>query len=727
MVTNSNSHSNLSNSSLAGYSSYGENLHSLHAHHPPHTTSYADLMDKAQPNSLGGEALAFEPSRQRYTAKTHFLPADMPLSELLKPDSGSRITASKVIATIGPSCQGVDELYKMLLAGAGGFRVDLTWGPWDYHKRSLKNLEAACKRAKKLCCTVVDTLGRTIMVRRKCQLDERGWPVHAGAIEVKQGQHLVLTTRTDVEASENVLPITYDGFADLVEKGDTFYIARYLVSGDDQASLYVEVQDVQGTDVICVAKNNATLDGLLTVFHTERSCNPALHVNRQSDLEVLSTYDQECLQDMAMSGLDMDYLSLAYTRSSSDVREARRFLDSIGCTNTKILAKIETRQALLSLNGILQEADGIIMSRGSLGLDCPPEKMAMVQKTLIQSCNLTGKPVLITRVLDTMQNSPRPTRAEATDVANAVLDGVDGILLGAETLRGRYPVETVGIISDICRAAEGVFDHHQHFDAQAEAEEQLLEYKRTHADKGPAAKMQLPPKPTKHKDLYHKILAYDMPAMENTMTSSLSTNCLNHTAEEVLETKLESIASGAVRVADKVGASLLLVYTHTGGTSQMIAKYRPSMPIVTLVVPHLCASKGLKWELQGRSFARQCCLVRGLLPMLAAPSTHGDQILEDAVSLVAQSGLVKPCSYIVCVQRIHEDFCVKVITVDKEGTGIQKQHDSKASLTAGYMDADGIALAPEEEFYVAPMEGAASGRSSLDMSYGGLAASFARR
>ena len=189
-----------------------------------------------------------------------------------------------------------------------------------------------------------------------------------------------------------------------------------------------------------------------------------------------------------------------------------RFLDSIGCSTTRILAKIETRQALLNLNGILQQADGIIMSRGSLGLDCPPEKMAMVQKTLVQvrsvcvcacacvcmcvlvnvccthmhthmdcppekmgmvqkmlvqmrsvvvayieharthihththihtythantqSCNLTGKPVLITRVVDTMQNSPRPTRAEATDVANAVLDGVDGILLGAETLRG---------------------------------------------------------------------------------------------------------------------------------------------------------------------------------------------------------------------------------------------------------------------------------------------------
>ena len=144
-----------------------------------------------------------------------------------------------------------------------------------------------------------------------------------------------------------------------------------------------------------------------------------------------------------------------------------RFLDSIGCSTTRILAKIETRQALLNLNGILQQADGIIMSRGSLGLDCPPEKMGMVQKMLVQmrsvvvayieharthihththihtythantqSCNLTGKPVLITRVVDTMQNSPRPTRAEATDVANAVLDGVDGILLGAETLRG---------------------------------------------------------------------------------------------------------------------------------------------------------------------------------------------------------------------------------------------------------------------------------------------------
>ncbi|KAF5837892.1 pyruvate kinase [Dunaliella salina] len=558
MVMNSHSHSNLSNSSLSQGPSYGENLHSLPypLHHPPHTASFADLMDKDLSREKGGEAMAFEPARQRYTAKTHFLPADMPLGDLLlKPDAGNRITASKVIATIGPSCQNVEDLYNMLLAGAGGFRVDLTWGPWDYHKRSLKNLEAACKQAKKLCCTVVDTLGRTIMVRRKCQLDEQGWPVHDGAIEVKQGQHLVLTTRTDVEASENVLPITYDGFADLVEKGDTFYIARYLVSGDDQASLYVEVQDVQGTDVICIAKNHATLDGLLTVFHTERSCNPALHVNRQSDLEVLSTYDQECLQvgiskrgawQLGAYCLPYPYTDThvhtqtpthkrAHTHAHAGTlgldRPPHTYTNSYLCdcpphpyTNTNVHTSTPTHKHTHTH-----------AHAGSLGLDCPPEKMAMVQKTLIQSCNLTGKPVLITRVVDTMQNSPRPTRAEATDVANAVLDGVDGILLGAETLRGKYPVDTVGIICDICRAAEGVFDHHQHFDAQAEAEEQLLEYKRTHADRGAAARMQLPPKPTKHKDLYHKILAYDMPAMENTMTSSLSTNCLNHTAEEVLE------------------------------------------------------------------------------------------------------------------------------------------------------------------------------------------------
>ncbi|EFJ40338.1 cytosolic pyruvate kinase [Volvox carteri f. nagariensis] len=535
-------------------------------------------------------------------AKTHFF-KNLDLSSILVPEDAATFTGTKVVCTVGPSCQDVDIMCDMLNAGVVGCRVDLTWGPLEFHRKSLHNLQLAMRKSRRLCCTMVDTLGRELMIRRQVKIGEDGWPIHEESFAVTAGQQVVITTRTDVDASGSVLPITYNKFTEMAVKGDTVYIGRYLVCGADSASLYLEVVDVQGDDVVCIAKNDAVLDGLLTVFHAERSSEGLSNV--QNDLPLLSDYDKECLHILAQD-FEIDFLSLSYTRSADDVREARRFLDSIGMSNTKILAKLESRQSLLNFQGILNEADGIIISRGNLGLDCVPEKMALVQKTLVQACNLVGKPVLMTRVVDTMINTPRPTRAEATDVANAVLDGVDGILLGAETLRGRYPCETVTTICSISRAAEKVFDHHYHY-------EHLMEV----GERGEG---------------------------------------------------LESIASSAVRAADRVGASLIVVYTHTGKTAQLVAKYRPPMPILTLVVPHLVSDQ-LKWKLEGRSSARQCLISRSLLPVLAAPSPSGDQLLQEAVVMASRVGLVKPHDHVVCVQRIHDDFCVKIISVDELGAG----------------------------------------------------------
>ena len=294
---------------------------------------------------------------------------------------------------------------------------DLTWGPLEYHRRSLDNLQEAMRRTRKLCAIVVDTLGRELMVRRPFRIDPDGWPNQVGQeISVAAGSRLTLTTR-DVEAGPGILPVTYPKFAAMMEPGDDVYIGRYLVSGADRASLYLQVVEVVGgTDVVCVAKNEALLDGLLTVFHVERSSDELL--NAQNDLPLLSEYDKECLAALSAE-YEIDFVSLSYTRNVNDVMEARDFLDSIGLNATRVFAKVESRQALLAFRGILAEADGIIISRGNLGLDCVPEKMALIQKTLVQSCNLIGKPCVITRVVDTMAVTPRPTRAEATDVANA--------------------------------------------------------------------------------------------------------------------------------------------------------------------------------------------------------------------------------------------------------------------------------------------------------------------
>ncbi|MEW5314600.1 MAG: hypothetical protein WDW38_006083 [Sanguina aurantia] len=421
---------------------------------------------------------------------------------------------------------------------------------------------------------------------------------------------------------------------------------------------------------------------------------------------------------------EVDFLSLSYTREAADVKEARKFLDSIGMKTTKLLAKIETRQSLINFQDILNAADGIIISRGNLGLDVGPREDGSGAE----------------------DTHPGVQPAEATDVANAVLDGVDGIMLGAETLRGRYPLETITTVTSICRSGEKVFDHHYHYDHLMEVaidasglpidsdEESEPAYHQglnsgNHATTGASlanfnlvggAQGGVRPRPHPLGDRPHKRVpeqprgsesqggwcaldqvgtmtsynmaartmakfsgggmspatSYNMMGNANPAGSASCNSIQSHFANQhhnraAMPSKMESIASSAVRAADKVGASLIVVYTHTGKTAQLVAKYRPPMPILTLVVPQL-VSDSLHWKLLGRSNARQCLLTRGLMPMLAAPSPSGDALLEEAVAVAGRMGLVKPHDHVVCVQRIHDDFCVKIVAVDEMGEGIKR-------------------------------------------------------
>ncbi|EIE23527.1 pyruvate kinase [Coccomyxa subellipsoidea C-169] len=548
------------------------------------------------------------PSRRTTKAKTHVL-KNTDLRTIIEPADPDEVafTATKVVVTIGPACRDVDTLCRILDAGATCARLDLTWGSLDFHKKSLSNLAEAMRKTRKLCAIVVDTIGRELIVNRPTTDEEDGWPKFEKGISVKANDTVILTTKEGATLSGNTLPVSYPKFTSMVQKGDTIFLGRYLVTGSEESSCYLTVEEVGKEDVSCTARNSADLDGLLTVFHTERSANTLQNV--QNDLPILSDYDKKALKAL-LSHFEIDFVSLSFVREADDVHAAREFLDSIGHTATKLMAKCETRQSLFNFQSIAQASDAIIMSRGNLGLDVLPEKMALVQKAVISNSNLIGKPVLITRVVDTMVNTPRPTRAEATDVANAVLDGVDGILLGAETLRGKYPVQTVQTILAICRQAEKAFDHNYHFE-----------------------------------------------------------HLMSHTGAPLLS-KLESIASSAVRAADKVGAKLIIVYTQSGQTASLVSKYRPPMPILTLVIPQL-KNDGMRFQLVGRGVARQCQIQRGLLPVLAAPSPSGETLLHEAVQMSLRVGLVNPNDHIVVVQMISDAFVVKILSVDELGGGIK--------------------------------------------------------
>eukprot|EP00210_Caulerpa_lentillifera_P004732 g4516.t1 len=518
---------------------------------------------------------------------------------------------------------------------------------------------------------MLDTMGREISVNRSFGESEDGWMKHEDAYEVDVGDSITLTSR-EVPASASIFPLNYSGLPAMCHSGDFIYISRYLQTGSD-SSVNLLVKEVTQTDVVCEVQNKATLTGLLTVWHIER--NPYGPIaNKQNGLPILTEKDKMMLTALT-SKFEIDFISLSHTREAEDVDEARDFMKKLNHPNVRIIAKVETKYALMRFKNILNKADGIMISRANLGLDVPAEKIALIQKNMISWCNIVGKPCIVTRVVDTMIEAPRPTRAEATDCANIILDGADGFVLGAETLRGKHPVDTVSTVLHIGRVAEGQFDNAGHYDYLMQ---EAMESQRTQS----MSRIDSFTRTSSDASLSRKSLASGGSFAEfNNAVSALAASAVRDEADDSIHStrqtgqggggvisgtpylsKVESIASSAVRAAERINASLLVVYTHSGQTSQLVAKYRPKMPILTLVVPKILTDS-LSWKLEGRGVARQCLIVRGLLPMLAAPRSSTDDALQEAILAAQSRGLVSEGDRVVIVQRVHEDFSMKIVDV----------------------------------------------------------------
>ncbi|KAL6585430.1 hypothetical protein OROMI_002074 [Orobanche minor] len=513
------------------------------------------------------------------------------MATILEPSKAGFFPAlTKIVGTLGPRSRSVEVISACLKTGMSVARFDFSWGDAEYHQETLENLKTAIKSSKKLCAVMLDTVGAEMQVVNKSEK----------AITLKEDDNVILTPDQGQEASSEVLPINFAGLAKSVKKGDTIFVGQYLFTGSETTSVWLEVSEVKGDDVVCAIKNSATLAGSLFTLHASQ-----VHI----DLPTLTDQDKQVISSWGVKN-KIDFLSLSYTRHAEDVREARDFLSKLGdLSQTQIFAKIENVEGLTHFDEILQEADGIILSRGNLGIDLPPEKVFLFQKSAVYKCNMAGKPAVVTRVVDSMTDNLRPTRAEATDVANAVLDGCDAILLGAETLRGLYPVETISTVGKICAEAEKVFNQDQYF-------------KRT-----------------------VKFVGEPM-------------------------THLESIASSAVRAALKVKASVIICFTSSGRAARLIAKYRPTMPVLSVVIPRLKTNQ-LKWSFTGAFEARQSLIVRGLFPLLADPrhpaeSTNAtnDSVLKVALDHGKASGVIKSHDRVVVCQKVGDASVVKIIELE---------------------------------------------------------------
>lgn len=397
---------------------------------------------------------------------------------------------TKIVATVGPASDSKEMLDTLIHAGVDVFRLNFSHGDYATKARVIENIRALSGEHEHAVAILGDLQGPKI----------RTGLMAGGAMPLAAGSEVVVTTR-EVLGGGDLIPTIYRGLPHDVKPGD-----RILL---DDGLMELKVLGVEGDDVRCQVVTGGLLKDRKGInLPGAKVSAPALTDKDREDL-------QFCMEQR------LDYVALSFVRQESDVSQLREIIDAAG-SPLRIIAKIEKPEAVLNFAAILRASDGVMVARGDLGVELNPEKVPLIQKRIIRSCNDAGKPVITaTQMLESMVNNPRPTRAETSDVANAILDGTDAIMLSAETASGKYPVEAVSMMVQVARDIEN--------DPQLMAQ----------CCKAPDGKNGLP---------------------------NIS----------------EVIGMAACRAAESVKAAAILAFTQTGSTAALVSKYRPAQPIIAV-------------------------------------------------------------------------------------------------------------------------------------------------
>jgi pyruvate kinase len=330
---------------------------------------------------------------------------------------------TKIVATIGPSSRPGRVLQRLVAAGIDVVRLNFSHGDAAEHARTVRRVRRLSRAAGRLVAILQDLQGPKIRIGR----------LRGGEAEIKAGARLVVTTRP-VVGHGRLLPTSYRRLPAEVKPGD-----RVLL---DDGRIQLRVVAAAGTEVRCRA-----LEG--GVVKEGKGINlPGVHVSAPA------LTDKDRADALLGASLGVDYVAQSFVRRAEDVHALRRLLESRGL-DTPIIAKIEKPEAVERLEEVLAAADGVMVARGDLGVEMSPEEVPVVQKEVVQRARAAGKPVITaTQMLESMRASPRPTRAESSDVANAVFDGADALMLSGETADGRYPVESVQMMARIIQKVE---------------------------------------------------------------------------------------------------------------------------------------------------------------------------------------------------------------------------------------------------------------------------------
>lgn len=331
---------------------------------------------------------------------------------------------TKIICTLGPATDVDGVLKDMVMAGMNVARFNFSHGSHEEHKSRMDLVKSVRKELGMPVGLMLDTKGPEI--RTKTYKD--------GKIEIVEGQKFTLTTR-DIEGDNTIVSISYEGLPNDVKKGTIILI--------DDGLIAFEVESVEGTEINCRALNGGPLSN-------RKSVNvPGIKLN----MPYISEKDRADVIFGCSQGID--FIAASFCRSAQDMRDLKAILKEQGCEDVEIIAKIENMEGVNNIDEILDEVNGIMVARGDLGVEVPFEELPAIQKNLIKKCISRGRRVVTaTQMLESMAKNPRPTRAEVSDVANAVYDGTSAIMLSGETSVGKYPVETVAAMSSIAESAE---------------------------------------------------------------------------------------------------------------------------------------------------------------------------------------------------------------------------------------------------------------------------------
>lgn len=395
---------------------------------------------------------------------------------------------TKIVCTIGPASESVETLVELINNGMNVTRLNFSHGDYEGYTKTLASIAEAVEITQQPIGVMLDTKGPEIRIGL----------IKDGKTNLVAGNEIILTTE-EIEGDDSRIYVNYAGLAKDVKPGNFILLDDGIIS--------LEVLSVDKTEIKCKILNSGEISN-------RKGVNvPDVEINLPS----ITEKDISDIKFGIKNGVD--FISASFIRSAKDVLAIREILEEEGA-DIDIISKIENRQGVDNIDEILEVSDGIMVARGDLGVEIPAEEVPIIQKELINKCNELGKYVITaTQMLDSMIRNPRPTRAEASDVANAIFDGSDAIMLSGETAAGKYPVEALKTMTRIALKTESVID-------------------------------------------------YD------------SINKIKQSKGQTQITTTDAISHASCTTARDLGASAIITVTKTGFTARMLAKYRPQAPII---------------------------------------------------------------------------------------------------------------------------------------------------